>query len=315
MIRVENLSKRFGEIQAIQDVSFTVNDGEILGFLGPNGAGKSTTLRIITTYLTPTAGQVTVDNLDVATESAQVRARIGYLPEQNPLYVEMTAYDQLRFAAAARGITGQLFATALRRVSGECGLKEVIHRPIGELSKGYRQRVGLAQAIIHDPEILILDEPTSGLDPNQIAEIRGLIKQLGREKTVIISSHFLQEVQAVADRMIILNKGRVVADGTTAELMAGFEGQARLNLEVKNATDKSIAGLTDRFPEIKIKDQTTRDGVSNLALEYPTGRDLREQIFGYAVEAGWVLLEMSRQQAQLEDLFRSLTLEEGGAHA
>jgi ABC-2 type transport system ATP-binding protein len=315
VIQVENLSKRFGEIQAIQDVGFTVNDGEILGFLGPNGAGKSTTLRIITTYLTPTAGRVTIDDLDVATESAQVRARIGYLPEQNPLYIEMTAYDQLRFAAAARGITGQAFATALRRVSGECGLGEVIHRPIGELSKGYRQRVGLAQAIIHNPEILILDEPTSGLDPNQIAEIRGLIKQLGREKTVIISSHILQEVQAVADRMIILNKGRVVADGTTAELMAGFEGQARLNLEVKNATDKSIAALIARFPEIKVQDQTTRDGVSHLVLEYPTGRDLREQIFGYAVDAGWVLLEMSRQQAKLEDLFRSLTLEKGGAHA
>ncbi len=315
MIQVEKLSKRFGEIQAIQDVGFTVSDGEILGFLGPNGAGKSTTLRIITTYLTPTAGRVTVDDLDVAAESAQVRARIGYLPEQNPLYNEMTAYDQLRFAAAARGITGQAFAVALRRVSGECGLGEIIHRPIGELSKGYRQRVGLAQAIIHDPDILILDEPTSGLDPNQIAEIRGLIKQLGREKTVIISSHILQEVQAVADRMIILNKGRVVADGTTAELMAGFEGQARLNLEVKNATDKSITALTARFPEIKVQEQTTRDGVSRVSLEYPTGRDLREQIFGYAVEAGWVLLEMSRQQARLEDLFRSLTLEEGGAHA
>ncbi len=315
MIQVENLSKRFGEIQAIQDLGFTVNDGEILGFLGPNGAGKSTTLRIITTYLTPTAGRVTIDDLDVATESAQVRARIGYLPEQNPLYNEMTAYDQLRFAAAARGITGQAFAAALRRVSGECGLGEVVHRPIGELSKGYRQRVGLAQAIIHDPEILILDEPTSGLDPNQIAEIRGLIKQLGREKTVIISSHILQEVQAVADRMIILNKGRVVADGTTAELMAGFEGQARLNLEVKNATDKSVAALIARFPEIKVQDLTTRDGVSHLVLEYPTGRDMREQIFAYAVEAGWVLLEMSRQQARLEDLFRSLTLEKGGAHA
>ena len=315
MIRVENLSKRFGEIQAIQDVGFTVSDGEILGFLGPNGAGKSTTLRIITTYLTPTAGRVTIDDLDVADESAQVRARIGYLPEQNPLYNEMTAYDQLQFAAAARGITGQTFAAALRRVIGECGLKEIIHRPIGELSKGYRQRVGLAQAIIHDPDILILDEPTSGLDPNQIAEIRAVIKKLGREKTVIISTHILQEVQAVADRMIILNKGRVVADGTTAELMAGFEGRARLNLEVKNSTDKSIATLTDRFPEIKIQDRTTCDGVCRIALEYPTGHDLREQIFGYAVEADWVLLEMSRQQAQLEDLFRSLTLEEGGAHA
>lgn len=315
MIRVENLSKKYGELLAIQDVSFTVSDGEILGFLGPNGAGKSTTLRIITTFLAPTAGQVTIDDLDVTADSAAVRSRIGYLPEQNPLYDEMTAFDQLRFAAEARGITGHDFTVALRRVIGECGLREVIHRPIGELSKGFRQRVGLAQAIIHDPDILILDEPTSGLDPNQIAEIRGLIKDLGREKTVIISTHILQEVQAVADRMIILNKGRVVADGTTAELMAGFEGKAQLILEVKGATKQSITGLTGRFPEIKIKDQTTRDGVSRVSLEYPTGQDLREQIFNYAVEESWVLLEMSRKHAQLEDLFRSLTVEKGGAHA
>jgi ABC-2 type transport system ATP-binding protein len=315
VIRVENLTKYYGDVCAIKDVDFTVNDGEILGFLGPNGAGKTTTLRIITTYLTPTAGAVYVDDLNVAEHSAELRARIGYLPELNPLYDEMPAYDLLVFAASVRSITGRRFKEALGRVMEVCGVREVLHRSIGELSKGYRQRVGLAMAMIHDPQILLLDEPTAGLDPNQIAEIRGLIKKLGKEKTVIISSHILQEVQAVADRMVILNKGQVVADGTTAELMAGFQGKAQLTLEVKNATEDSIQGLGVRFPEIQVKGRELQDGVSRLELEYPTGQDLREQIFGYAVETGWVLLEMSRRQARLEDLFRSLTIEEGGAHA
>ncbi len=315
MIRVENLTKYYGDVCAIKDVDFTVNDGEILGFLGPNGAGKTTTLRIITTYLTPTAGAVYVDDLNVAEHSAELRARIGYLPELNPLYDEMPAYDLLVFAASVRSITGRRFKEALGRVMGVCGVREVLHRPIGELSKGYRQRVGLAMAMIHDPQILLLDEPTAGLDPNQIAEIRGLIKELGKEKTVIISSHILQEVQAVADRMVILNKGQVVADGTTAELMAGFQGKAQLTLEVKNATEDAIQGLGVRFPEIQVKGRELQDGVSRLELEYPTGQDLREQIFGYAVETGWVLLEMSRRQARLENRFRRLPVAEGSAHA
>ena len=314
MIRVENLTKYYGDVCAIKDVDFTVNDGEILGFLGPNGAGKTTTLRIITTYLTPTAGAVYIDDRNVAEHSAYLRARIGYLPELNPLYAEMPVYDLLVFAAGVRSITGRRFKEALGRVMETCGIREVLHRPVGELSKGYRQRVGLAMAMIHDPQILLLDEPTAGLDPNQIAEIRGLIKKLGKEKTVIISSHILQEVQAVADRMVILNKGQVVANGTTAELMAGFQGKAQLTLEVKNATEDAIRGLGVKFPEIQVKGRELRDGVGRLELEYPTGQDLREQIFDYAVESGWVLLEMSRRQARLEDLFRSLTVEKGGAH-
>jgi len=315
VIRVENLTKYYGDVCAIKEVDFTVRDGEILGFLGPNGAGKTTTLRIITTYLAPTAGAVYIDDLNIAEHSTELRARIGYLPELNPLYNEMPAYDLLVFVASARGITGRRFKEALGRVMETCGVREVLHRPVGELSKGYRQRVGLAIAMIHDPQILLLDEPTAGLDPNQIAEIRALIKELGKEKTVIISTHILQEVQAVADRMVILNKGQVVADGTTAELMAGFQGKAQLTLEVKNATEDSVQGLAVRFPEIRIQDQKLQDGVGRLELEYPAGQDLREQIFGYAVESNWVVLEMSRRQARLEDLFRSLTVEEGGALA
>lgn len=315
MIRIENLTKYYGEVCAIKDVNFTVRDGEILGFLGPNGAGKTTTLRIITTYLAPSEGMVYVDDQNIAEHATELRARIGYLPELNPLYTEMPVYDQLAFAASARAITGRRFKEALGRVMGTCGIREVIHRPVGELSKGYRQRVGLAMAMIHDPEILIMDEPTAGLDPNQIAEIRALIKELGKEKTVVISTHILQEVQAVADRMVILNNGQVVADGTTAELMAGFQGKAQLTLEVKNATEDSIQGLPTRFPDIRIQEQKLQDGAGRLELEYPTGQDLREQIFGYAVASGWVVLEMSRRQVRLEDVFRSLTIEEGGAHA
>lgn len=315
MIRVENLSKDYGAIRAIDRVSFTVQDGEILGFLGPNGAGKSTTLKIITTFLAPTEGKVTIDDLEVGAHSTEVRSRIGYLPELNPLYEDMVVFDQLQFAANVRGMSGRAYKDALERVIHTCGIGNVIHRPIGELSKGYHQRVGLAMAIIHNPDILILDEPSSGLDPNQIVEIRALIKELGKEKTVIMSTHILQEVQAVATRMVILNEGHVVADGTTAELMAGFHGQAQLTLEVKNATEDSIAALPVQFPSIKVQDQQIEDGVATIHLEYPTGKDLREQLFGYAVQSGWVLLEMSHKQAQLEDLFRSLTMEKGGARA
>ncbi len=315
MIRVENLSKHYGDLRAIQDLDFTVNDGEILGFLGPNGAGKTTTLKIITTYLTPTMGRVTIDDVDVTDRASEVRSRIGYLPELNPLYEEMTVYDQLLFVASVRGIVGRRFKEALAYVLETCGIRDVIHRPLGELSKGYHQRVGLALAIIHNPDILILDEPTSGLDPNQIVEIRELIKQLGKEKTVIMSTHILQEAQAVADRMVILSQGKMVANGTTAELVAGFQGKAQLTLEVKSASEESIEGLAAKFPETRIRHKQLPQGTVEIQLEYATGHDLREHMFGYAVESGWTILEMSRKQAQLEDVFRSLTIEQGGARA
>ena len=315
MIRVENLVKNFGAVEAVRGIDFTVQDGEILGFLGPNGAGKSTTLRILTTYLSPTAGSVSIDDYDITRHPTEVRRLIGYLPEQNPLYGDMLVYDQLSFVAAVRGIRGKAFRIALGRVMDVCGIREVIHRKLDELSKGYRQRVGLAQAIIHDPKILILDEPSSGLDPNQIVEIRELIKRLGKEKTVIMSSHILQEVQAVADRIVILNEGVVVADGTNAELMAGFEGRAQLTLELKNADQAAIEALPDRFPEMEIQKVEATSAGYRVRLSYPTGKDLREQLFLHAVESGWVVLEMSRQEAKLEDVFRQLTVKGAAAHA
>ncbi|RKY51037.1 MAG: ABC transporter [Candidatus Neomarinimicrobiota bacterium] len=310
MIKVEHLTKHYGHVKAVDDISFHVRDGEILGFLGPHGAGKSTTLRIMTSYLTPTSGNIYINDLNVLDDSLDIRKIIGYLPENNPLYPEMNVYDFLKFSAAARKIEGKAFENRLKEVSEMCGLHGVIHKQISELSKGYKQRTGLAQAIFHDPEILILDEPTTGLDPNQIVEIRNLIKQLGKEKTVVISSHILQEIQATADRMVIINKGKIAANGTIDELMSSFKGFTRLHLEIEgvmNARD-----LTDIHEKIKLADSQTLNGMTKVVIEYPNTLDLRKDVFQYAVKKGWTLLEMNRHRISLEDMFRILTVEEGG---
>lgn len=313
MIRVENLTKDYGSVRAIENVSFKVDDGEILGFLGPNGAGKSTTLKIMTSYLAPTAGNVYVNDMNILDDSYDIRKLIGYLPELNPLYAEMTVYDYLVFVAAARGITGSDFKKRLGQVMEMCGLRGVIHKRIQELSKGYKQRVGLAQAIFHDPKILILDEPSSGLDPNQIVEIRELIRRLGKEKTLIMSSHILQEIQMTADRMVIINKGRVVADGTTAELMSGFRGKTVVSLELLNASEDSIRSMAGVIKGTTIAQMTSANGVLQTRIEYPNEVDLRKDIFEYAVKNGWTVMEMTRHKVSLEDIFRTLTVE-GGPH-
>jgi len=310
MIKVEHLTKNYGDLTAVDDISFEVRDGEILGFLGPNGAGKSTTLRIMTSYLTPTSGNIHINDMNVLDDSLDIRKVIGYLPENNPLYPEMTVYDFLRFTAAVRGIEGNSFKIRLREVSDLCGLKGVVQKKISELSKGYKQRTGLAQAIFHNPEILILDEPTTGLDPNQIVEIRNLIKHLGKEKTVVISSHILQEIQATADRMIIINKGKIAADGTIDELMSSFMGLTRLNLEVEDVED--VNALSKLHPDLKIVDTVTNGTVRKIVLEYPNKLDLRSDVFKFAVTKKWTLLEMTRHRTSLEDMFRILTVKEGG---
>ena len=314
MIRVENLVKHYGEVKAVRGIDFEVKDGEILGFLGANGAGKSTTLKIITGFLSPTSGNVFVDDLNIIDDSLEIRKRVGYLPELNPLYNEMMVYDLLAFVADVRGIQGRAFKDALGRVVDLCGLTGVVHRQIGECSKGYRQRIGLATAMIHDPDILILDEPTTGLDPNQIVEIRELIKALGEEKTLVISSHILQEIEATVDRIVIIDEGEIVADGTREELMSGFRGQTRLVLEVKNAEPEGIHRLEEHLPDIAVTDVQERDGRRSLAIEYPKTVDPREAIFCFARDNGWIILEMSQLRVQLEDVFRNLTVE-GGVHA
>ncbi|MFQ6604523.1 MAG: ABC transporter ATP-binding protein [Fidelibacterota bacterium] len=314
MIRIENLVKNYGDVLALKSISFDVNDGEIVGFLGANGAGKSTTLKIMTSYLSPTSGNVYVNDKNIRDHSLEIRKQIGYLPESNPLYGEMNVYDLLEFAARIRGITGKDFRKALNRVVDQCGLQGVIHRPVSACSKGYKQRIGLAMAMIHDPKILILDEPVTGLDPNQIIEIRELIKGIGQQKVVIMSSHILQEIEATVDRIVIIDDGKIVADGTSQELIANLKGRTQLTLEIKNVSDESLQQLRNKLADVTVEIGPRDGDALTLSLEYERGRDPREEIFKHAVASDWVLLEMSRHKVQLEDVFRSLT-QEGGSHA
>lgn len=309
MIELQNLVKDYGSLRAVNQINFTINEGEILGFLGPNGAGKSTTLKMITCYLTPTAGNIQIDNLNVFENSKEIRELIGYLPEHNSLYTEMSVYDYLKFVAEVRGITGEKFRQALRSTIQKCGLTSVISKTISTLSKGFRQRVGIAQAIIHDPKIIVLDEPTNGLDPNQILEIRQLIKDLGKEKTLIISSHILQEVQAVCDRIVIINNGKIVGDGTTEELQAAFKGKAELKLKLK-AEPEAIFNMVETVQDISLKIEPREDFVE-VTVEYDKNIEKREDIYQYIKAQDWILLEMVKRDVSLEDVFRNLTIEGG----
>lgn len=308
-IKVSNLTKYYGDYLAVDDISFETKKGEILGFLGPNGAGKSTTMKIITTYLPPTSGTVEVYGNDVEEKSLEVRKRLGYLPELNPLYYDMNPEDYLDFIAALDGIPKADIKKKREEMIRVCGLETMRHKDIGTLSKGFKQRVGLAQAMINNPDILILDEPTSGLDPNQIIEIRNLIKKLGKEKTVILSTHILSEVTATCNRVIIINKGRIVADGTPEELQAKSKGQSLVTLEVKNNCDKNA--LSGSLREIRnvnkvefVKD-TGDSFIFNIYGE--KGVDLREVISNKASAMKATLLSMQAKQSSLEDIFRELT--------
>ncbi|RJP82418.1 MAG: ATP-binding cassette domain-containing protein [Candidatus Zixiibacteriota bacterium] len=308
MISVQNLTKNYGETQAVKGISFEIRQGEIVGFLGPNGAGKTTTMKVLTCYMPPTSGAVTVDGLDVTEQSLEVRRKIGYLPEQNPLYHDMAVHEYLRYVADLRGIPADQQSARLKRMVEVTGLRSVIGRNIGELSKGYRQRVGLAQAMIHDPQILIMDEPTSGLDPNQIVEIRNLIKELGEQKTVILSTHILSEVQATCDRAIIINQGQIVADGSLNDLQAAFSGLEKITLEIKAPKD----GCADKLRTLEavrgLRELTGEGGdCRRFQIEAERGRDLRESIFDLSVREGWKLLELHREIISLEDVFRQLT--------
>ncbi len=308
MIEVKNLTKYYGTTLAVNNVSFDVQKGTVVGFLGPNGAGKTTTVRIITCYLSPSAGTVNVDNHNILTDSLEVRKKIGYLPENAPLYLDMNVVDYIRFMQEMRREAGAVDGKRIKEVIGICGLESVVNRTIGELSKGFRQRVGLAQTLIHDPEILILDEPTVGLDPNQIVEIRNLIRKLGREKTIIICSHILPEVEATCGRVLIISEGEIVADGAPSELQSSFEGKGRISLQVKNNIDTF---------EQKIIDVTGIDGIisSNkitenlleIDVETVKGIDPREDIFRLCIDNDSVLMEMKREETSLEDIFRKLT--------
>tara|TARA_B100000945_G_C20426042_1_gene620549 strand:+ start:2416 stop:3360 length:945 start_codon:yes stop_codon:yes gene_type:complete len=310
MIKVDNLSKYYGTFEAVKSISFDLKDGEVVGFLGANGAGKSTTLKIITGFLTPSSGSVHVNGQDILTNSYNIQKEIGYLPELNPLYGEMRVFDLLQFTAEIRNILGKNFKIALSRVVDQCGLKGIIHKKINECSKGYKQRIGLACAMIHNPKILILDEPVTGLDPNQIVEIRSLIKQLGEEKLILMSSHILQEIQATVNRIIIINKGKIVADGTNEELMSSFMGNTKLTLEIKNADQDSINNISEKIPNLIINNKESNNDSKILIVEYSKDIDPRQEIFQYAMAHKWIIIEMSPHSANLESVFRNLTVEE-----
>jgi ABC-2 type transport system ATP-binding protein len=306
-IVVENLTKKYGAQRAVDNISFRVKTGEILGFLGPNGAGKTTTMKAIVTYLTPNEGDIHVGNFSIHQNPDEIKKLIGYLPESNPLYSDMPVIDYLQFVAELQGIDKAKIKDKILEMINVCGLEGEKHKKIGELSKGYKQRVGLAQALIHDPQVLILDEPTSGLDPNQIVEIRELIKKIGREKTVILSSHILAEVEATCDRILIINKGKIVADGTSRDLRKQSEGREILKVKIedgdKNEIFKSLQGLST----IGIVDFTKKDD-SGFEIQSKPELSSRREIFKLCVEKGWTLIEMTPVETKLEDIFRELTM-------
>jgi ABC-2 type transport system ATP-binding protein len=309
MIQVQNLTKDYGPTRAVDGVTFNVRKGEVLGFLGPNGAGKSTTMKMLTCFLAPTGGTAKVAGFDVFDESLEVRKRLGYLPEDTPIYRDMTVVDYLRFAADVRGMDPNLREKRIKEIGGRCGLGDVAGKLVGELSKGFRQRVGLAQAMVHDPDIVILDEPASGLDPNQNAEIRELIKEVGREKTVILSTHILSDVQATCSRVLIISGGKLVADGTPDELRARERGSRyRVVLEAGGAPADTIKARLVSLPGVlRCEKVATDDGALAFAIDGASGDDLRKPLFRAAVDNKWPLLELVRDAASLEDVFRSLT--------
>ena len=310
-IAVRNLVKMYGDTAAINDISFDVKTGEILGFLGPNGAGKTTTMKIITCYMPPSSGSVEVDGMNTAEQSLEVRRKIGYLPEMNPLYLDMNVLDYMEYSAQLHGLRGGSVQQRIKEMVHVCGLEDVRHKDIGEMSKGYRQRVGLAQSMIHDPEVLILDEPTSGLDPNQIAEIRTLIKHLGRAKTVILSTHILSEVQATCDRVLIIHEGKIVANGSPAQLQQEFQGADTITMEIKAVAADPQAEIAPRLKTVAYVTGVTllahSEGRSTFEIHADKGNDIREALFRTAVSEGWIVLEMHRRVTSLEEVFHKLT--------
>ncbi|WP_375417439.1 gliding motility-associated ABC transporter ATP-binding subunit GldA [uncultured Hymenobacter sp.] len=301
MVEVQNLTKLFGTQAAVDAISFAVGKGEILGFLGPNGAGKSTTMKIATGYLPPSLGTVVVAGHDVQQAPLDVRRNVGYLPEHNPLYLDMYVHEYLEFIGAVHGLRGPALRQRVSQLVARVGLSREQNKQIGALSKGYRQRVGLAQALLHDPAVLILDEPTTGLDPNQIQEIRQLIRELGEDKTVIFSTHILPEVTALCSRAVIISRGRLVADAPVSELAARAAGETVIRAEFETAIDST--------PLLALP------GVRGVGMESgflyrisaDPGRDLRGDISRLAAQQGWVLLGLRQEQQSLEAIFGELT--------
>jgi ABC-2 type transport system ATP-binding protein len=308
-ITVENLTKQYGSQKAIDSISFDVKPGEILGFLGPNGAGKTTTMKIITCFMAPSDGDVKVGEFSIHDNQEQIKKQIGYLPENNPLYYEMPVLEYLDFVAELQGVEKSKIKNRIVEMVHLTGLNEEKHKKIGELSKGYRQRVGLAQAMIHDPEVLILDEPTTGLDPNQIIEIRKLIRELGREKTVVLSTHILPEVEATCDRILIINKGKIVADGTPDTLRKQAQGEEILKVQIAEAQNRDeLISSIQNLESVGMVDPVV-DQAGSYIVQSKEGKSSRRPIFQLCVQKNWILTEMTPIETKLEDIFRDLTIE------
>jgi ABC-2 type transport system ATP-binding protein len=311
LLTLDGVSKRFAAITAVDGVGFTVDRGEVVGFLGPNGAGKSTTMRMITQFLEPDRGEISLDGVPLNDAGREAKRRIGYLAENNPLYGDMLVCEYLEFIVRLREIPQVQRRGAVDRAVARTGIASVYYRSIGELSKGYRQRVGLAQAIVHEPDLLVLDEPTEGLDPNQRVEIRHLIEQLGRDRTVILSTHVLPEVQDTCSRLLIISKGRLVADGPVTQLVARAQGMRQVAVEASGSG--VLDGLRALAGVVSVEDRGAANGRTRALLTTQGEEDLRPAVFRMAHARGWTLFELHQEGGSLEELFRQLTTEGGGA--
>jgi ABC-2 type transport system ATP-binding protein len=311
MIEVKNITKRFGPIVAVNGVSFSMKKGEVLGFLGPNGAGKTTTMRILACFMPADSGTASVAGYDIFENSLEVRKRIGYLPENAPLYTDMSVFDYLQYVSEIRRIPKAERRARIGKIVDVCGLKSVLHRDVGELSRGFRQRLGLAQALIHDPEILILDEPTIGLDPNQIVEIRQLIREIGTEKTILLSTHILPEAAATCSRILIINKGKIIASGTPEELQSRAVGGILFTVGIRGPEPDVLQQL-GRIKNVKEVHKIGEGRGSHARYSLKTGDSATtgEELFRLAVGNNWSLNELHAETLSLEDIFKELTTKE-----
>jgi ABC-2 type transport system ATP-binding protein len=310
MIRVENLTKHYDDVCAVDQISFNVQKGEILGLLGPNGAGKTTTLRMLTGFLQPTSGRIQVGDYSIEDQLLEIKKNLGYLPESAPLYQDMLVFDYLQFVAELRGLDPSARRGRIRELGELCGINAVMHQPIGELSKGYRQRVGLAHAMMSDPEVLVLDEPTSGLDPNQIVEIREIIRRIGKAKTVVFSTHILSEAEATCDRVVIIHRGKIAADSSTARLKETLGGRSQIHVTLAgadaDAVRRELAGV-EGVTGLDLLDPV--GGAVRLVIACDASRDPRPELYHRIRRTDWILLEFHQETLKLEDIFRELTKE------
>jgi ABC-2 type transport system ATP-binding protein len=310
MIHIEGLTKHYGAVCAVDGISLIARQGEILGLLGPNGAGKTTTLRMLTGFLRPTAGSIRVKEFRIEEQPLEIKAMLGYLPESAPLYHDMLVFDYLHFVAGIRGVAPTRRLDRIRELADLCGINEVMHQTIAELSKGYKQRVGLAHAMMADPEVLVLDEPTSGLDPNQIVEIREIIKRIGREKTVIFSTHILSEAEATCDRVAIIHRGRIVADSRTSELKERLGSRSRILISLDQAEAAQVERDLGTVPGVARLELLEQEGaLVRIGIDCLPASDPRPELYRRIKQTSWVLLDFHQETQTLEAVFRELTKE------